>query len=250
MRDTLSRLTRHWVYGGFLAGLLLLILLPELAHYWSSALLVVFLQLPLYMLHQFEEHDDDRFRRFVNRTIGGGREVLSPLAVFVINVPGVWGLIVVSFYLCAKVAVGYGLIAVYLTLVNAMVHIAHGVIFRAYNPGLVTAVVLFLPASIIGLVHLQKTGQIGWFSHLLGLAIAIGVHLAIIAYVNAVGRKPTTRSQESAGIGPAEHIPCSQGVPPGAFGLPRPSARPRPRTTRKLGSMPTPTPEPRTYLQK
>ncbi len=54
MRDTLSRLTRYWVYGGFLAGLLLLILLPQLAHYWSSALLVVFLQLPLYMFHQLE----------------------------------------------------------------------------------------------------------------------------------------------------------------------------------------------------
>ncbi len=197
MRDTLSRLTHYWVYGGFLAGLLLLILLPELAHYWSSALLVVFLQLPVYMIHQFEEHDDDRFRHFFNRTIGGGREVLSPLAVFVINVPGVWGLIVVSFYLCANVAAGYGLIAVYLTLVNALVHIAHGVILRAYNPGLGTAVALFLPASFFGLRELQGTGQIGWFQHFVGLLIAIGIHVAIVAYVKAVSRFVATRPQET-----------------------------------------------------
>ena len=157
---------------------------------------MVFLQLPLYMLHQFEEHDDDRFRRFFNRTIGGGREVLSPLAVFVINVPGVWGLIVVSFYLSANVASGYGLIAVYLTLVNAAVHIAHGVMFRAYNPGLATAIVLFLPASIIGLRELQGTGQIGWFHHFVGLLIAIGIHVAIVAYVKAVSRFVATRPQE------------------------------------------------------
>ena len=119
MRETLSRLSSYWVYGGFLAGLLLLALIPELSRQWTAALSVVFLQLPIYMMHQFEEHDDDRFRRFFNRTIGGGHEVLSPLAVFVINVPGVWGLIVIAFYLSTSVAVGYGLIAVYLTLVNA-----------------------------------------------------------------------------------------------------------------------------------
>ena len=54
MRDTLSRLTHYWVYGGFLAGLLLLALMPELSRHWTSALFVVFLQLPLYMFHQLE----------------------------------------------------------------------------------------------------------------------------------------------------------------------------------------------------
>ncbi len=54
MRDTFSRLTRYWVYGGFLAGLLFLSLLLELSRHWTSALIVVFLQLPLYMFHQLE----------------------------------------------------------------------------------------------------------------------------------------------------------------------------------------------------
>jgi Protein of unknown function with HXXEE motif len=198
VRDTMTRLTHYWVYGGFLAGLLLLILLPRFSRQWSFALSVVFLQLPLYMLHQFEEHDDDRFRRFVNRTVGGGREVLSPLAVFLINVPGVWGLIVVSFYLSVNVAVGYGLIAVYLTLVNAVVHIVHGVVFRAYNPGLATAVVLFLPASAFGFLELHRTGEIGLGHHLLGLVIAVGIHVAIVAYVMTVRKHVVTTPQEAA----------------------------------------------------
>ena len=120
----LERLTRYWVYGGFLCGLLLFILLPELARHWSSAVLAVFVQLPVYMLHQYEEHDNDRFRLFVNRTIGGGHEVLSHAAVFVINVPGVWGIVAASFLLSAFVSIGYGLIAVYLVLVNAVTHLA------------------------------------------------------------------------------------------------------------------------------
>ena len=184
----LARLTQYWVYGGFLAGILVLVLLPEFARHWSLAVLAVFIQLPVYMLHQFEEHDNDRFRRFVNGSMGGGQEVLTPLAVFVINVPGVWGVNAAAFYLAAYASLGYGLIAVYLTLVNGIVHIVYSVIFRAYNPGVATAVLLFLPASVFGLVTLQQTGTIEWYHHLLGVLVAIGIHVAIVAHVKSRAR--------------------------------------------------------------
>ncbi len=186
--SAMSRLARSWVYGGFLSGILMLVLLPEIARNWSSALLAVFLQLPIYMLHQYEEHDNDRFRRFVNRTIGGGREVLSPQAVFVINVPGVWGVIAASFLLASNVALGYGLIAVYLTLVNAVVHLVGAAATRSYNPGLGTAAFLFLPTGLFGVRALQQSGEVGWEYHLLGLLIAIGIHAAIVVYVQTMKR--------------------------------------------------------------
>ena len=181
----LLRLTQYWVYGGFLSGILILGLLPEFARHWSLGLLAVFLQLPVYMLHQYEEHDNDRFRLFVNNAMGGGQELLTPLAVFIINVPGVWGVIAASFFLATNVSLGYGLIAVYLTLVNAIVHVMHSVIFRAYNPGVATAVLFFLPASVFGIVTLQQTGQIEWYHHLLGILIAIAIHVAIVGYVKS-----------------------------------------------------------------
>ncbi|HET6879092.1 MAG TPA: HXXEE domain-containing protein, partial [Pirellulales bacterium] len=183
-----SRLTQYWVYGGFLAGIVILVLLPQLSQTWSTALVAVFLQLPMYMLHQYEEHDNDRFRQFFNRTVGRGKEVLSPEAVFVINVPGVWGTIAVSFYLAAYVSIGYGLIAAYLTLVNGVVHVVTGMASRSYNPGLATAVAMFLPAGGLAIVELQATGEVGWHYHLLGLLTAIGIHAAIIGYVKSVQR--------------------------------------------------------------
>ncbi len=185
----LERLTRYWVYGGFLCGLLLFILLPELARHWSSAVLAVFVQLPVYMLHQYEEHDNDRFRLFVNRTIGGGHEVLSHAAVFVINVPGVWGIVAASFLLSAFVSIGYGLIAVYLVLVNAVTHLGAAVATRSYNPGSGTALFLFLPAGIWGVREVQRTGTVGWGYHLLGLVIAVVIHVAIVGYVLAMKRR-------------------------------------------------------------
>ena len=178
----LSRLTQYWVYGGFLAGILMLVLLPELARNWSMALVAVFLQLPIYMLHQYEEHDNDRFRLHLNRVFGEGHEVLSHPAVFVINVPGVWGVDVLSFYLASYVSLGYGLIAVYLTLVNGVVHIVAAVALRSYNPGLGTAVFLFVPVGVFGLYEIQQTGEVGWDHHLLGLLVAVAIHVAIIAY--------------------------------------------------------------------
>ena len=44
------------------------------------------------MLHQYEEHDNDRFRIFMNRILAGGHDALTHPAVFIINVPGVWAL--------------------------------------------------------------------------------------------------------------------------------------------------------------
>jgi Protein of unknown function with HXXEE motif len=176
----------------------MLVLLPEFARNWSSALFAVFLQLPVYMLHQYEEHDNDRFRLFLNRMVGGGHDVLSQQAVFVINVPGVWGVIAASFLLSAYVSHGYGLIAVYLTLVNAVVHIVATVRFRSYNPGLGTAVFLFLPASVFGIRDLQQTGEVGWGYHLLGLLVAIGIHVAIVVHFFVQNRQIELRNNTGA----------------------------------------------------
>ncbi len=55
----LNRLFDNWVYGGFLAAFILLALTPFLSGGWSLALLLIWLHLPVYMLHQYEEHDAD-----------------------------------------------------------------------------------------------------------------------------------------------------------------------------------------------
>lgn len=184
-----ARLRDNWVYGGFLAAFILLALTPVLAGDWSLPLLLIWLQLPVYMLHQYEEHDDDRFRKFVNATIGGGKELLSRLDVFVINIVGVWGVDTVAIWLAARVHLGLGLIAVYLSLVNALAHCAQAVAMRRYNPGLVTAIVLFIPLGIATLRVLAQTGAVTTTDHVIGLAAAILIHAAIMVRVVTRRRK-------------------------------------------------------------
>lgn len=177
----LGRLFANWVYGGFLAGLLMLFLMPVLVRSWPAALVATFLCLPAYMIHQYEEHDNDRFRLYVNQKIG--RDALSPLAVFVINVPGVWGTIGLSLFLAASVRVGFGLIAMYLLVLNGAIHIIQTAIAREYNPGLGTAVASFLPLGGYGIACIRQAGEGSLVMHLTGALVAIGIHVAIIVHV-------------------------------------------------------------------
>jgi hypothetical protein len=173
----------NWMYAGFLAGLFLLAVAPVFAVAVGLPLLLVYLQLPVYMLHQLEEHYDDRFRKFVNDLLAGGREVLSTPAVVVINVVGVWVVILIALYLARFVGLGLGLIAIYLTLVNALVHVVGAAVQRRYNPGLATAVVLFLPVGIWGLMVVSASPGVTATDHVVGLAVAILVHVAIAVHI-------------------------------------------------------------------
>ena len=174
---------RNWMYAGFVAGLFLLAVLPLFAGGWSSAMVAVFLQLPVYMLHQVEEHAGDRFRRFMNTRIAGVPNALTTAAVVVVNVPILWGVDLAAIYLARYVAIGWGLIAIYLTLVNAMLHIVAAGVLRAYNPGLVSAVLLFLPVGIWGLVAVAAAPGVTVVQHVVALVFAVAVHAVLAVHV-------------------------------------------------------------------
>jgi hypothetical protein len=178
----MTRLFKYWVYGGLLAGIMILALMPLLASDWSTTFTAIFVLLPIYMLHQYEEHDGDRFRLYINRKIGNGAEVLTPAAVFVINIGAVWILDLAVIYLAWSVDLRFGLTAVYLMLINAIVHIVGAVRSGGYNPGLVTAVVLLLPFSGFAWWQIQVSGAPTAADHIVGLSIGVGVHAIIVGY--------------------------------------------------------------------
>lgn len=146
----------------------------------GATLSAVFLLMPAYMLHQFEEHVDDRFRRFVDQELGLGRPVLTRQDIFLINVPGVWGLFAGAFALSATLALGYGLIPAYSALINVFMHVAPAIKMRRYNPGLISAFLLLLPASIWAITLLSQAEGVTWQYHLLGVGLGIAIHAGIM----------------------------------------------------------------------
>lgn len=173
----------NWMYAGIVAGVFLFAIVPLVAGTWSLPLVLVYLLLPVYMVHQLEEHHDDRFRSWVNGVMFGGRDVLTTPAVVVINVVGVWGVDLAAVYLAAFVDIGLGLIAVYLALVNGITHIVAAVVKRAYNPGLGTSVVLFLPVGLWALAAVSAVPGVGPADQAIGLGAALLIHAAIIVHV-------------------------------------------------------------------
>ncbi|WP_299820430.1 HXXEE domain-containing protein [uncultured Roseibium sp.] len=168
-----GRLTANWVYGALPLALFLIGFAP----FVDGILLPVYLALPVYMLHQYEEHDADRFRKSINLMLGPQARGLGNGAVWIINVVFVWFLLLAVFF-AARVAPGWGVVAAYLMAINALVHIAAAIRTRQGNPGLVTAIVLFLPLSA-WILAAQPASLV---QHLTGAALILALHGAIAAW--------------------------------------------------------------------
>lgn len=176
-----GRLMDNWVYGGALAGILLLCLAPVLTQGWATAAILVFLTLPAYMIHQYEEHDADRFRSFVNETMAGGRNAMTQPAVFVINIFGVWMPLAVCISLTRLDGVGYGAFAGWLLLINAFLHAVTAVRGKGYNPGLATAIAMFVPLGIAVLAAVWAQASTVQLAG--GFILSLAIHAAIMIYM-------------------------------------------------------------------
>lgn len=171
----------NWPAAGLVAAGMLGAVLPAFWILGGLAVVLVAAQLPAYLVHQAEEHLGDRFRASVNAM--AGCEALSKPATFWINVLGVWAVDLVSLVLMVSVGPAWGLLAAYLTLVNAAVHIVVAAKQRRPNPGLVTAVVLFLPLGSAAVVAVSRCPGVTLAMHFLAVGFVVLVHAAIVGWV-------------------------------------------------------------------
>jgi hypothetical protein len=172
----------QWPMAALFAASILLLLAPAWGAIGGAALLMVWLQLPLYMIHQFEEHYGDRFRRYINRNVVHC-EALTPEGAFWINSLGVWGVDVAMLYVAVFVNPALALGVFYLPIVNALTHVRESIVRRRYNPGLCTSLLLFLPVSGYALARVSIDCRASIADHLLGLGVAVAIHAAIIVYI-------------------------------------------------------------------
>ena len=92
----LDRFFQNWAYAAPPVALLVLGLYPFIG---PAIELSVFLSLPIYMVHQFEEHDNNRFAVYLNEMMGKDRSGLAPRDIWIINVIFVWFFILAVYYL-------------------------------------------------------------------------------------------------------------------------------------------------------
>ena len=187
-------LSRRWLIGAGFMAFAGLAALPIIATLVSRPVLLILLCSPVYMVHQVEEHHHDRFRRFINDALFGGRCAMTRRDVLVVNVPLVWGLNLAAAYAAFFVAPAVGMIAGYAMLVNALGHMIAAARMRRYNPGLLSACLLFVPlgTGVVIEAGLLPSTTLVW--HLAALVGALAIHAAIASYA-------MRRAAQGAGAG-------------------------------------------------
>jgi hypothetical protein len=173
----------NWAIASLPIGILLLLLGPFIYEGIGFEAFLVFLLLPVYMFHQYEEHAHGEFKIFVNNLVGKGKEVLSDKAIFWINILAVWLVSLVGLYLSVYVSLAAGLAIGYLTVLNGFTHVVMGIIRRSYNPGFWTSLLVFLPLGGFTLYAITRASNAGIIQHVIGLGFAILIHAILIIYI-------------------------------------------------------------------
>lgn len=183
---------RGWPWLGLAIAVPMLVVMlvrPRAGQPWRARFedpaWLLWLPLPIYMLHQFEEHGIDAlgrayaFRGVLCTTIGwtGPLEDCPATEWFVFGVnPGtVWiaGL-AAGIYGPKRAMVGAAALGI--PAINAVAHVVPAIRTHTYNPGLLTALVLFVPLCAWSYRALVRAGSItrarvalgifsGWLLH-------------------------------------------------------------------------------------
>jgi hypothetical protein len=113
----------------------------------SEVLFWAYINIPLYLFHQTEEHfRPGGFKNYVNHIINKlpeGEETLTDIKVFWINILLVWVAFII-FGVLARVNIGFGLLIIVFSIMNCLTHIFQGIKRREWNPGLIMASLQFI----------------------------------------------------------------------------------------------------------
>jgi hypothetical protein len=170
----MSTILFGWPYAGLaLAGLLLAWLLfekraPGAPPRWRDPAWVLPLLWPMYLLHQFEEHGVDLLGRHYPFLAGlcaalgypqGPACPADPAFIFAVNVVGCQLTFAMSWLFRRRsplvAACAWGV-----PLVNGVAHLGPAVARLAYNPGVLTSALLFVPLGAWMLLTVIRSGTV------------------------------------------------------------------------------------------
>jgi hypothetical protein len=185
---------RSWPYYAITIGLTIIIfsLIIIIQNPGMKAFLLFWLPMPIYTLHQFEEHAIDyygeeyAFQSCFCQTLGFN--ILdkcpgSPWFIFCVNVCTLWIAAIITGLTQSTVLLASFIGIIF---VNAIVHIAYTIHFHKYNPGLATAITIFLPVALFYFIYIRNKYKLGFNVMLLSIITGILIHIVFVASIKAV----------------------------------------------------------------
>ena len=179
----------NWSRASLVTTIILLVIAPLVYLGTGIAVFLIFLWLPFYMLHQYEEHADGKLIEYYQKKMPDIAPYLSKWKLLIVNIVFIWLMFLISIY-CAFVGkFALALYAPYVSLVNALVTVAQALRWRAYSPGLWTALLLFLPGATLTILVFSVLGTTRT-DNLVGFGLGVLAHI----FFFALGRGWVARS--------------------------------------------------------
>jgi hypothetical protein len=182
-----------WIGVGA-AGLLLILLCTNVLRSdrtvtrWGDMVWLTWAGTFVYLVHQFEEHGVDAvdqayaFRGFLCANVGFPDPNACPVPfsfITAVNVAAVWVAGPLSALLAARWPV-IGLSFFAIPAINLFAHAGPAVLSGRYNPGLVTALVLFLPLCLIAFAAAVTRYGLGLRSIFATLFAGVVLHIVLM----------------------------------------------------------------------
>ena len=181
----------RWLYKNWAKLCLILSVITTLVTFSivgtsNIVLFFIFIQIPVYLLHQFEEHAwPGGFKNYVNQRVfkaDGTDYPLNDVSVFWVNIPIIW-ILMPLFASLSYLNLFFGLWIPYFAVINSLTHVVAAVIKKEYNPGLVVSLVLGIPIGIYALGLFYASISVPLLVTLLSVLAAVLMHLVLIIFI-------------------------------------------------------------------
>ena len=178
-------LIKNWPRIGTVFAIILTPILLYCRSNMGLPLFLIWMQIPIYLLHQAEEYlIPGGFIEHLNKALTGKATREGPLnesRAFRINVLLVW----VIFPIFAAFATYFnnlniGMYLLYFSVANGLIHVISGIRFAEYNPGLIISFFLNVIIGLYSIMVLQGTGAIWWPNHIFSAFVAILANLWVV----------------------------------------------------------------------
>jgi len=179
-------LYKNWAKLCLILSIIVTIIIFLVVKTDNILLFLIWIQIPIYLLHQFEEHAwPGGFRKYVNLNVFKVKNVEYPLSdinVFWINIPVIW-LLMPIFAALSYSNLFFGLWIPYFAVLNSLTHVIAAVVKREYNPGLAVSLVLGIPAAVYTLWMFYNLISISLIITAVSILIAVLMHVFLIVFI-------------------------------------------------------------------
>ncbi len=178
-------LYKNWAKLSVLLAIAVTLLVIYFIKLENIVLFLIWMQIPIYLLHQFEEHAWNGFKNYINKKVfqvQDGDYPLNDKNIFWINIPIIWILMPI-FAGLSSFNIMFGLWIPYFAVLNSLSHVIFSIRNREYNPGLIVSLILGIPVGIYALIIFYSYIAVPAINSIISIFFAILLHVVIFGYI-------------------------------------------------------------------